>query len=39
MFIHIKSNVIFQNRKQAIILMGKKRYGEALKNNEFQFNN
>ena len=39
MFKHIPSNLTFENRKQAIIVMGQKRYKEALKNKEFKFSN
>lgn len=37
MFKHIPTGLFFQNRKQAIILMGHKRYNAALKNKEFVF--
>lgn len=38
MFIHKPTNLKFENRKQAILLMGTSRYNKALKNREFDFN-
>lgn len=38
MFTHLPSKLVFENRKQAIIVMGKKRYNLALANREFLFN-
>lgn len=38
MFIHKPTNLKFENRKQAIQVMGTKRYNVALKNKEFDFN-
>ena len=37
MFKHTPTGLYFRNRKQAIILMGHKRYNAALKNKEFVF--
>lgn len=37
MFIHKPSNLRFENRKQAIQVMGTSRYNKALKNREFLF--
>lgn len=37
MFKHTPTGLLFENRKQAIILMGHKRYCAALKNKEFVF--
>lgn len=37
MFRHTPSNLLFENRKQAISVMGRKRYLLALKNREFDF--
>lgn len=37
MFKHTPTGLQFENRKQAIILMGHKRYCAALKNKEFVF--
>lgn len=39
MFIHKPTNLKFENRKQAIQVMGTSRYNKALKNREFLFNN
>lgn len=36
-FIHIPSGTEFDNRKQAILVMGRPRYKQALKNREFLF--
>lgn len=38
MFIHKPTNLQFENRKQAITVMGTSRYNKALKNKEFDFN-
>lgn len=38
MFIHKETGIKFENRKQAIILMGQTRYKKFLSNNEFEFN-
>lgn len=38
MFTHLPSKLVFENRKQAIIAMGRKRYRKALANREFLFN-
>ena len=38
MFIHKPTNLTFENRKQAISVMGTSRYNKALKNKEFEFN-
>ena len=37
MFKHIPSGVTFENRKQAITLMGRKLYKRALFNGDFEF--
>lgn len=37
MFIHKPTNLKFENRKQAIQVMGTSRYNKALKNREFLF--
>lgn len=37
MFIHIPTQLKFENRKQAIQVMGTKRYNIALKKKEFDF--
>lgn len=37
MFKHKPSNLTFDNRKQALLVMGKKRYNRALSNREFDF--
>lgn len=37
MFKHRKTGVIFNNRKDAIIIMGQKRYCRFLENGEFEF--
>lgn len=37
MFKHTPTGLTFENRKQAIVLMGHKRYNSALKNKEFVF--
>lgn len=39
MFIHKPTNLKFENRKQAIQVMGTSRYNRALKNKEFLFKN
>lgn len=39
MFIHKPTGHKFENRKQAIILMGHKRYEMFLKNGDFEFIN
>ena len=39
MYIHIPTGLEFENRKQAVILMGQTRYRKALKNREFLFPN
>lgn len=39
MYIHIPTGLEFENRKQAVLLMGQKRYRKALKNREFLFPN
>ena len=39
MYIHIPTGLQFENRKQAVLLMGQKRYRKALKNREFLFPN
>jgi hypothetical protein len=36
-FIHKGTGIKFENRKQAVILMGQTRYNKFLKNNEFIF--
>lgn len=38
MFKHKTSGIIFQNRKQAVLLLGQNRYKRALRNCEFQWN-
>lgn len=38
MFIHKPTNLKFENRKQAISVMGTSRYNKALRNKEFDFN-
>lgn len=37
MFTHKSTKVFFENRKQAIQLMGRGNYKRALRNNEFEF--
>lgn len=37
MFIHKPTNTAFENRKQAISVMGTSRYNRSLKNKEFEF--
>ena len=37
MFIHKPTQLKFENRKQAILVMGTSRYNKALKNREFDF--
>ncbi len=37
MFVHSPSGVEFKNRKEAIIVMGHKRYERALSLKEFEF--
>lgn len=37
MFTHKTTGVFFENRKQAIKLMGRGNYKRALKNKEFEF--
>lgn len=37
MFKHRKTGVIFDNRKDAIIIMGQKRYCRFLEQGEFEF--
>lgn len=39
MYTHIPTGLTFENRKQAVMLMGQKRYRKALKNREFLFPN
>ena len=39
MFVHLPSGVVFENRKQAVICMGKARYVKALSDRQFYFNN
>lgn len=39
MFKHIGTGIVFENRKQAIILMGETRYKRFLKNKEFDWRN
>lgn len=36
-FIHIPTGIYFENRKQAVILMGINRYKRFLANKEFQW--
>lgn len=38
-FTHTPTNTYFENRKNAIIVMGHGRYNKALKNKEFDWNN
>lgn len=37
MFVHIPTQLKFENRKQAIAVMGSKRYNIALAKKEFDF--
>ena len=37
MFKHKPSNLTFDNRKQALLVMGQKRYNAALAKREFDF--
>ena len=37
MFKHKKTGIKFDNRKQAVILMGQSRYRRFLKDREFEF--
>ena len=37
MFIHKRTGTVFENRKNAIILMGQNRYKKFLKDSEFLF--
>lgn len=37
MFIHRKTGTVFENRKNAVIIMGQNRYKRFLKDNEFLF--
>lgn len=37
MFKHLKTGIIFSNRKDAIIVLGTARYRKALANREFEF--
>ena len=37
MFKHSKSGIIFENRKQAVLLLGQNRYKRALRNREFEW--
>lgn len=37
MFKHVTTGVIFNNRKEAVKLMGQSRYKKALANHEFVF--
>ncbi len=37
MFVHIPTKLTFENRKQAIKVMGQKRYNAALAKREFDF--
>ena len=39
MFRHLPTGLEFENRKQAMVLMGKKRYCKALEKKEFDFQN
>ena len=39
MFVHLPSGVVFENRKQAVICMGKARYTKDLPDCEVYFNN
>ena len=39
MFTHIPSGVVFQNRKEAVKVMGQRRYRYALRNRQFNFPN
>lgn len=36
-FLHVPSGVVFENRKQCLIVMGQNRYNRALANREFIF--
>lgn len=38
-YTHKPTGLTFENRKQAVILMGQSRYRRALKNHEFDFPN
>lgn len=38
MFKHLKTDVIYKCRKDAIVMMGTSRYRRALKNREFEWN-
>lgn len=38
-FIHTPTGVYFDNRKQAVVIMGQKRYKQFLYNGEFNFDN
>lgn len=38
-FIHKPTNTYFDNRKNAIIVMGHRRYCKALKNKDFDWEN
>lgn len=38
MFKHTVTGIIYNNRKEAIRIMGTSRYRKALKNREFEFN-
>ena len=37
MFKHTFTGIIFNNRKEAVRVMGQSRYRKALKNHEFEF--
>ena len=37
MFTHKRTGIKFENRKQAVILMGQSRYRKFLKDREFDF--
>lgn len=37
MFKHTYTGVIFNNRKEAVRVMGQSRYRKALRNHEFEF--
>lgn len=39
MFTYRPTNTKFENRKEAVKVMGMNRYRRALKNKEFDFNN
>jgi hypothetical protein len=39
MFKHKQTGITFENRKQAVILMGEMRYKKFLNNGEFEWDN